>query len=214
MRGGGSRTLVRAWYGVVGALVFVALMGQLVLLARDHDSLVNYFGYFTIQSNIVVLVMSVMIVVDPERGDFVSQVTRLAALTAITVTGVVYGGLIGPFVNPTGAELVFTSILHYAVPSLTVIGFLVVGPRVELRPAALAFMVWPACWLAYTMIRGAVADPAFVREDGPPSSYPYSFIDADVHSTATVIAYIAGVAVLLVAVASLYLWINRRLTLR
>jgi len=205
---------VRRWYGVIAALVLVALVGQLVLLARDHDSLVNYFSYFTIQSNIVVLAMSLMTVADPERDDLLSQVVRLAAMTAITVTGVVYGSLIGPFVNPTGAELVFTSILHYAVPALTIVGFVFVGPRVELRPAALAFMAWPLCWLAYTMIRGAVSDPGFVREDAPPSSYPYSFIDADVHSTGTVIAYIAGVAVLLVAVASMYIWISRRLTLR
>ena len=105
MRGSRSKTLVRGWYGVVAGLVAVALIGQLILLARDHDSLVNYFSYFTIESNIVVLVMSVMIVVDPERDDFLSQIVRLAALTAITITGVVYGTLIGPFVNPSGAEL-------------------------------------------------------------------------------------------------------------
>ena len=211
MRGSRSKTLVRGWYGVVAGLVAVALIGQLILLARDHDSLVNYFSYFTIQSNIVVLVMSVMIVVDPERDDFLSQVVRLAALTAITITGVVYGTLIGPFVNPSGAELVLTSILHYAVPALTVLGFLFVGPRVALEPRALAFLAWPLAWLVYTMVRGAVSDPGFTRDDAPPSSYPYDFIDADVHSTATVIAYIVGVAVLLTAVASAYLWINRRL---
>ena len=106
MRGGRSKTLVRGWYGVVAGLVGFALVGQLILLARDHDSLVNYLGYFTIQSNIAVLVMSVIIVVDPERDDFLSQVVRLGALTAITITGVVYGTLIGPFVNPSGGELV------------------------------------------------------------------------------------------------------------
>ncbi len=161
MRGSRSKTLVRGWYGVVAGLVAVALIGQLILLARDHDSLVNYFSYFTIQSNIVVLVMSVMIVVDPERDDYLSQVVRLAALTAITITGVVYGTLIGPFVNPSGAELVLTSILHYAVPALTVLGFLFVGPRVALEPRALAFLAWPLAWLVYTMVRGAVSDPGF-----------------------------------------------------
>jgi len=35
-----------------------------------------------------------------------------------------------------------------------------------------------------------------------------------VHSTGTVVTYIAGVAVLLIAVASLYIWMSRRLTLR
>ncbi len=206
-----SRVLTRSWYATVAALATVALIGQVALVIEHHRSLVNFFSYFTVESNILVLAMSALIVLNPERDGRSWQVLRLAALTGITVTGVVYGTVIAPYVHPRGAEKLYNAIFHYVVPAMAVLGFLLMKPFRSLSRSALAFMAWPAAWLAYTMIRGAVSHPGYLRENGTPSRYPYGFLDIELHGWATVAPTILGVAVLLVGVACAYIWASGRM---
>jgi len=141
-----SSGLTRSWYATIAALAMAALVGQIALVIEHYRSIVNFFSYFTVESNILVLAMSALIVIIPARNGRTWGLLRLAALTGITVTGVVYGTMIAPYVHPTGD---------------------------------LAFMAWPATWLAYTMIRGGVSHPGYLRQDGTRSRYPYGFLDVE-----------------------------------
>jgi hypothetical protein len=198
--------LTRSWYGTLAVLAMVALVGQIVLLTSHHRSLVNFFSFFTVQSNILVLAMSVVVVAGRALDGDALRVLQLAALTGITVTGVVYGTVIAPYVNPVGAERVYDTIFHYVVPAMAVLGFLLFRPRTPLQRRDLAFIVWPLAWIAYTLVRGGVGHPGFLRGDGTRSSYPYGFLDVDLHGWGAVVLAIVGVAVLLVGLASVYVW--------
>ncbi len=58
-------------------------------------------------------------------------------------------------------------LVHTVVPVMAVVGWLLAGPRALVsRRIVWLSLIFPACWLAFTLIRGAIAH-----------WYPYPFID-------------------------------------
>jgi hypothetical protein len=208
------RARVRWWYGALAAVILVALIGQLYLTLHQHNSVLNYFSYFTVQSNVLVLAMSLLAVRSPGANGLGTQLLRVAALTGITVTGLVYGFVIAPTVHLTGAAAVFNVLFHYVSPIMAVLGFLLIGPRLAMGWRAMWFLLWPIAWLIYTMVRAAVSHPGYLRPDGTRSRYPYGFLDTDLHSGGKVALSIVLITVLLIALASAYVWGSGRLSRR
>lgn len=129
----------------------------------------NVFSYFTIQSNILVTVISIILLINPYRTSDVFRVFRLMGLGAIIITGLVYNLVLLPLLPPHGFSLVFNVLLHMATPLLAVVGWLVWGPRIPYRQKymwlALLFGVW---WIGMALIRGAII-----------KWYNYPFLDVD-----------------------------------
>ena len=63
------------------------------------------------------------------------------------------------------------TVVHYVVPIMMVAGWLAFGPRprIDGRTVLLA-LLFPALWLAYTLVRGAIW-----------KWYPYPFVDVTTH---------------------------------
>jgi hypothetical protein len=206
--------VVRVFYGALAALLGYTLVAQVFLTSSQGRSIVNMFSYFTIQSNVLVFAMSVVLLVRPRVRGALWRVVRLAALCGITLTGVVYATVIAPYVHLSGEALVYDYIFHYVVPIATVIGFVVVGPRQAFQRRDMVFLAWPVSWLIYTMVRGAVADPVFRGLGEAPSHYPYRFLDVDRVSTAEVVLSISVIALVLVGLGFGYLtaerWLDER----
>ncbi|MEU4742461.1 Pr6Pr family membrane protein [Actinosynnema sp. NPDC023658] len=174
----------RVWHGVLAAVIAASLTTQLVLLftgGTDVNSgdaqapvtigvrLVRLFSYFTIQSNLFVLVVAVTLALRPARDGRGWRVARLDALLGITITGVVYAILLAPLVHPVGVAWWVNLGFHRLAPLLAVLGWLLFGPRPRLDRAtvARALLIWPVLWIAYTFVHGALTD-----------WYPYPFLDA------------------------------------
>jgi hypothetical protein len=206
--------LVRAFHGALGALLGYTLVAQVVLTSSEDRSVVNMFSYFTIQSNVLVFVMSVVLLVRPRASGAVWRVVRLAALCGITVTGIVYATVIAPYVHLSGEALVYDYIFHYVVPITTVIGFVLVGPRLAFQKRDMVFLAWPVLWLVYTFVRADVEKPIFKGLGEAPSHYPYRFLDVDAVSTGEVVGSIALIAAVLVGLGFAYLWAEGRLDAR
>lgn len=206
-----SRVLTRYWYAALACVIAIPVIGTLVLVVRADRSVGNFFSYFTVQSNLLTLTLAVLLVINPQRTSDAFQLLRIAALTGITVTGLVYGSLIAPYVHPQGVEWLYDTLFHYVSPAMAVIGFFVLLPRTRFRPRHLWFIAWPLCWLGYTLLRAAVSHPNYPREDGTFAKYPYGFLDVDLHGWGTVIGFIVAITVLLLAIASIYLWLSRKL---
>jgi hypothetical protein len=169
--------VTRTWHGLIALLSAIALIGQTAITIDRDGSLVNFFSYFTIESNILVLITSVLLALRPDRGGTAFGVLRLGSLTAITVTGVVYATLLAGNADFTGAEWWFDKIFHYVVPVMTVIGFVALRPRTRLERTALWSLAFPVAWLAYTLVRAEVADPVFVLTPTSTAPVPYGFLD-------------------------------------
>ncbi len=208
--------VVRFFYGAQSALLLATLIAQCLLTRHEGRSLVNTFSYFTIQSNVLVLVTAAVLAARPNASGSLWRVLRLAALCGITVTGLVYATLLAPYVHLSGWALAYNYVFHYVMPITTVIGFVFVGPRQRFRPTDFVYLAWPVLYLAYTMVRGAVFDPEFTGlGEAEASNYPYRFLDVDQVSVFEVVASSILIAVLLVGCGLAYFhgerWLESRI---
>jgi Na+-driven multidrug efflux pump len=148
--------------------------------------LLRFVAYFTIQSNVLVLVSTAALVRDPARCRGGLRVVRTAAMTGIIVTGLVHWFLLRPLLHLHGADLVADKLLHLVVPLLALVGWLVFGPRpVMTRGSSLQGTAWPLAWLLVILVQG-----------GATGWYPYPFLDHREHGWDHVAVVCAGILVL------------------
>lgn len=155
----------------------------------------DYFTYFTILSNILVAVILTMLFLNPLRDGKVFRVLRLDTVLMITVTGVVYNLVLAADSKNVGWQVVANSLEHQITPILTVLVWLIVGPRgwVNLRTITWAFAL-PIGWLVYALIRGAII-----------GAYPYPFLDVVRYGYGTVFINVLGIIVFALVIL-LILW--------
>lgn len=206
---GPSTVAVRAWHGVIALLAGVALVGQAVLTIDRDRSFVNFISYFTIESNLLVMVTCVLLVVRPDRGGPAFEVLRLGSLTAITVTGVVYATVLAGNGLFTGAEWWYDKIFHYVVPAMSVIGFVALRPRTVLSRRALWSLAFPVVWLTYTLVRAELVEPGFQLTPTTVSRVPYGFLDAAEHGAVNVTVACLVVTTIFVLLELAYIRLSR-----
>jgi hypothetical protein len=206
----GARLLVaRVLHALVALAALTGVVMELVIAVVDGpgtapnqtERLVRLFSYFTIQSNVLVGVVSVLLALRPERDGRVFRVLRLDALLCIAVTGIVYNTVLRGLNELSAAGQVSNTLLHLLAPLLAVAAWGLVGPR----PRVDAVTVWwsvayPLAWIAYTFLRGAVVD-----------WYPYPFLDVGELGLVRALVNTAVVAVVFLALAWLVRLVDARL---
>jgi hypothetical protein len=188
----------RAWHLLTAAVAAVALLLQLVLvveggrvLEEAHPPsmglrLLRFAAYFTVQSNVLVLLSTAALARDPAYDGRPWRVLRTAAVTGIAVTGLVHWFLLRPLLDLHGADLVADKLLHLAVPLLAIAGWLLFGPRPRTSwTTSLRATAWPLAWLAVVLAQGAAS-----------GWYPYPFLDHREHGWGHVAVVCAGIFVL------------------
>nr|WP_246401894.1 Pr6Pr family membrane protein [Jiangella mangrovi] len=186
----------------------ISIQGNDVLLIDEGDEapgtarrVVNFFSFFTVQSNILLGIGAAILVRNPQADGRAFRVLRIAGLIGITVTGIVYVTLLRDLVDLEGIRAVTNVGFHYLAPVLGFFGWLLFGPwrRLDLRTVVLS-LIWPVAWLVYTLIRGEVID-----------WYPYPFIDVTEHGYGRVLLNSAGITLIFLALGWLFLFGDRRL---
>ncbi|HST54991.1 MAG TPA: Pr6Pr family membrane protein [Solirubrobacteraceae bacterium] len=126
---------------------------------------------------------------------------RGAAVVYMTITGMVFTLLLSrsaqalPWAN---------AVVHYIMPVVIVLDWLVTPPQMPLtRARAARWLIFPAVYFVYTLVRGAIVD-----------WYPYPFLDVDAHGYARVFANGVGVLVAISAVGMAALLAVNRLGAR
>jgi hypothetical protein len=173
----GADRWARACFGATAAVVLVGLVIQAGVVATNDAAvfptvpgrIFNMFCVFTVQSNTLVGVTTLMLALQPDRRSTSFRAARLAGLVGIVVTFIVYHAAISHLLELDGWALAADNLLHTVVPVLAVVGWLLYGPRgmTSARIAVLA-AVFPICWMAFTLVRGPIVN-----------WYPYHFIDVD-----------------------------------
>ena len=202
--------MTRLWYAVMALLGAVSIVTATWMVVDNDSSLVNMYSYFTIQSNLLVLVSAVLLAIRPDRSGTVFEIVRMAGLVGITVTGVVYATTLEGAIKLAGLELWNDRIFHYVIPAMAVIGYLVLRPRTVFHRSAYLFLLWPLAWITYTLIRAEAADPRFRGENGTTMPVPYDFLDIDEKGGWSVALASVLVLVLTLAVAWGYRTYGRR----
>jgi hypothetical protein len=191
--------MTRLWYAVMAALGAISIITATSMVIDNDGSLVNMYSYFTIQSNLLMLISAVLLAIKPDRSGLVFEAVRMAGLVGITVTGVVFATVLEGAIELEGQELWNDRIFHYIVPAMAVIGYLLLRPRTVFHKSAYLFLLWPLAWIAFTLIRAEVADPRFRGEHGTTMPVPYDFLDIDAKGGGSVM--LACVVVLLLTFA-------------
>ncbi|NUT96647.1 MAG: Pr6Pr family membrane protein [Saccharothrix sp.] len=197
----------RGWFGLTALVVLVGLVVQVVVTAGVTTGrfpglgarLFTLFCYFTIQSNVLVLVTSALLAVRPDRPSTAFRTLRLDGVLAIAVTGLVFHTVLKGLHELTGAAAFADFLLHTVSPVLCVVGWLAFGPRGAITGRVIGWsVVFPLAWLAFTLVRGAVID-----------WYPYPFVDVTALGYGRVLVNCTGVAVLFLGLAAGALWVDR-----
>jgi hypothetical protein len=209
-------TACRAWYAVLAVVIAASLVTQVVLLGRGGADVntassegtiglavryVRFVSYFTVESNLLVLILAVSLVLNPFRDGRLWRVLQADALLGIIITGIVFGTVLAGLVHHHGIDVWINAGLHYFAPAWTLVGWLLFGPRPRLDWATIGWaFVWPVLWLVYIFAFGAAS-----------GWYPYPFMNAHVHGYATALGATAAVVVLALVIALLLRFADRRL---
>ncbi|WP_458687894.1 Pr6Pr family membrane protein [Nocardia tengchongensis] len=155
--------VLRIAFAILGlvALAWIPLRN----LGNPNYSYVNFFSYFTIQSNILGLIVLVVGgLKDPAGRRW--QVLRGAATLYLTITLIIYAVLLAD-IDVQLTERWINDTLHRVIPIVLIADWLLVAAA--LKPTVkliLGWLVYPLAYGAYTLMRGPFAD-----------WYPYPFID-------------------------------------
>jgi hypothetical protein len=193
-------TVLAVGRAIAAVLILVAIGVQLAAAAQTpHFDAANFFGYFTILSNIfaaLVLIKAALMRGTPSRR---LDVLRGAATVSMTMVGVIFSLLLAslesdlvPWVN---------AVVHYIIPVAIAVDWLIDPPRERLTMGdGFWWLVFPLAYLIYTLIRGSIVH-----------WYPYPFLDVDRAGAGTVGTYVLAIFAAASILVSVVLGIGNRL---
>ncbi len=159
-----------SWFAVFLQFRIMINSGEVTGLSKPMLA-ANFFSYFTILSNLLVAISLSYQLNFPRSkpGQFFNSTSVSTAIAVyIFIVGLVYNLVLRKIWSPTGWQLVADNLLHVAVPLLYVLYWYFFAQREPLGwKSLLSWLIFPALYLSYTLIRGAVIN-----------WYPYPFVDA------------------------------------
>lgn len=157
-------------------ITIVAIIVQFVSSSdRPNFSPVNFFSFFTIESNILaagILLIGAFLALRKKRTGASWDLIRGGATLYMAMTGIIYAlFLSGLEVSLQTTIPWVNTVLHYIMPFVMVIDWLIDPPsgRVPLKKALL-WVMYPLVYVAYSLIRGHFTD-----------WYPYPFLNVGEH---------------------------------
>ncbi len=169
-------------------LVLVAIIVQLTDLAgKGTLNPVNYFSYFTIDSNLIAVACLLAAAARwrAQRSGAL-DLARGGAVVYMSITGIVFTLLLSNTDVDTAIPWVNT-VVHELMPLVMISDWLLDPPadRLSVRQG-LVWLSFPLVWIVYTLIRGAAV-----------GLYPYPFVDPANGGYTSVVAYCAAILVVM-----------------
>lgn len=195
-----SETTHRALRLALASLLLVALTSQLFIgLSRSDLTVVRFFSYFTVLSNTLAVMMLTLLAAGPGRDEARWFALFRGAVTVyMSVTAIVYAVQLAPGLADIAVpEPWIDWTIHVIGPVALAVDWFVFPPRVELDRNALAiWLVLPAGYLGYSLIRGSMAD-----------WYPYPFLNpGEVGGYPGVALWSVAVLFIILGFGYLYRW--------
>ncbi|WP_458690640.1 Pr6Pr family membrane protein [Nocardia tengchongensis] len=211
----------RIWFAATAVCVFVGVVVYAVLSWQNNMPVIaatgepferfggsplgralNVLAFFTVQSNLIVGVTTLLLAINPNRSSTVFKVFRLIGLVGITVTGIVFHVAISGLLELDTWAMVADRLLHFVVPIMAVVGWLAFGPRglTSARVVKLT-VLFPLAYMIFTVIRGPLSS----------DWYPYTFANVATLGYARVIINGVWIGLLFVALAAAAAWLDKRL---
>jgi hypothetical protein len=185
-------SIIRVARLAAAALGLAALITSFV---QNTGTTANFFSYFTIESNILAVVVLAVggVLSGCPRG---WPYFRGAVTLYMVITGIVYNVLLAK-VDVQLQSAWTNATMHRILPLLLLADWVFFPPWPRVRPAAaLGWLAFPLAYFAYSLIRGPVAH-----------FYPYPFLDPRPHGYDHVVVYAIVLAVAMALLALGVWWI-------
>jgi hypothetical protein len=167
-----KRNIIITYRLAAAGAAWVAVCAQLARQMVSGNSAVNFLSYFTIQSNVlavVVLALGAGLLASGHKKLSPSfEAWRGATTLYLVVTGIVYALLLSNLPNGPGDLAPWVDdILHRALPLVIAFDWLFDRPAIKIsRKTALFWLAYPIICLVYSLIRGPIV-----------KWYPYPFLN-------------------------------------
>lgn len=155
----------------MAGLILVAIIWQFSAgLSRGNFNIVNFFSFFTIESNILaclVLVVSSMKLLKGKET-YTLEVFRGGATLYMVMTGIIYFFLLSGLEESLQTPIPFVNVvLHYVGPIVMAFDWLIDSGRFKIAfTTGLSWLVFPLVYVGYSLFRGIVVN-----------WYPYPFLN-------------------------------------
>ena len=179
---------------LVGSRIFFALLGfsavvtEIATLSeRGRFVPMNFFSYFTVEANLIAVVILVLsALIGDRQGDRLTMLRGSSALNMIVV-GIVFSLLLAGLDVELTAVPWDNTVLHYIMPVFVTLDWFVDLPKTRVAfKRVLIWMVFPIFYVIYSLLRGHFT-----------AWYPYPFLNSAVHGYAGV-----GIVILAIAIVS------------
>ncbi len=197
-RGPSSDSVGRAWIlptvrMLFAFLGFSGLVTEVATLVAQHRFAAgDFFSYFTVEANTLAVISLVLssfagVTARTYRGlDFFRGAVALCMTTVILIFIVLLSGYPASELTAVPWD---NTVLHYIMPIVVMVDWVIAGPPAGIAfRSALVWLVIPLLYLAYSLIRGPIAD-----------WYPYPFMDPSTHGYLGVAITSVVIAVVLAA---------------
>jgi hypothetical protein len=192
-------TTYRLILALLGLAAVITQYSNNITLLGDAYNPVNFFSFFTIESNIffVIILFVGSYMAWKQKNSTVFNLFRGAAVIYMVTTGIIYSLLLTGLQEELLTHIPWVNaVLHYILPLAALLDWLFDLPnRRILFKKGLLWLAFPLVYLAYSLIRGAQTN-----------WYPYPFLNPALDGGATKVAVmtvvITGLFVLLVWLAS------------
>ena len=190
---------------VFAVVVWFAVIAQFIIMLQNRvadvpETIIRFFSFFTILTNILVALYFTGVSFD------VSFTKISGVLTAVTVyifvVGIVYQSVLRHLWQPTGMQRIVDELLHTVNPLFVIIYWYLYENKRDVRYGqALAWLIYPAAYLAYSLIRGNFS-----------GFYPYPFINVSEIGMEQALLNSGLLGLIFFAVGCLFILIGRKIT--
>lgn len=196
-------------YFLCGALLgSVGLIFQFYLILNNINqsigfTIVNYFSYFTILTNLLITVFHFSMLFEKSKpAIWFNQPGKKTALTLyIVIVGFIYQVILRWMWSPQGLAMITDEILHSITPLYFLIGWLLLFEKTKLKWSVLfPWLIYPLCYLIYTIIRGSLVN-----------WYPYPFINVSEIGYSQTFINSAGVTLVFVLFGLLFILTDNKI---
>ena len=193
----------RAAAAVIAIIGWVGLSVQLSAVIDQVGSAAGamwvMLRFFTILTNVIAAAVFTGIAFG--QPAFRSQSLLGLMTLSILFVGAVYVLLLRGLVELSGGAATANLILHYIVPGLTLLFWLLFAPKGALKWGdPVLWAIYPLAYFAYALVRGA--------SDG---KYPYPFMDISKVGWTSALTTVAIILVAYLLVGTFFVWFGRLL---
>ncbi len=199
--------------------------------------IINYFSFFTIQSNILVAIWFMVSFFNHNKESetkFISRSISLCVVTYITITGLIFNGMLLPQVLLTENDLILTPfwwveqmVLHTIVPIATIVYYLLLMKqklnfnfKEFIKKDFTVMCIYPIIYLICSLVRGELiyrsvgSDAILASKKG---AYPYFFLEihnkqvSGLSGIAWMFIAIIAILTIIIGLGSLYLFVASKI---